>query len=209
MAGSGTPAQAGLRGGPHVGCIGVARSLGGAILVAGNHDLAVATGQGLEHFNATAADAARAHSTWLSAEERDLLAGLPLRRSEGGATLVHGSLVDPVWEYVWDSRSAYRSLAEAPTDLSCNGHTHIPALFTLRGDDAVAGAYGRGTLALEGRVLVNPGSVGLGNFDLRQDEIEIAADHRDHNATPKRIRVDWHGENDAPMQQVMVSLNAA
>lgn len=132
----------------------------GAILVAGNHDLAIATGQGLEHFNATAAEAARAHTTWLSAEERDLLAGLPLRRSEGGATLVHGSLVDPVWEYVWDSRSAYRSLAEAPTDLSCNGHTHIPALFTLRGDDAVAGAYGRGTLALEGRVLVNPGSVG-------------------------------------------------
>src|SRR5439155_18203200 len=50
----------------------------GATLVAGNHDRAVATGEGLELFNPVAAAAARVHRGWLSPEERDLLGGLPL-----------------------------------------------------------------------------------------------------------------------------------
>src|SRR6195256_1932474 len=50
----------------------------GAVLVQGNHDRAVATGEGLDWFHERAADAARLHTTWLSAEERDFLGGLPL-----------------------------------------------------------------------------------------------------------------------------------
>lgn len=130
-----------------------------AVMVAGNHDLAVATGQGLELFNPIAASAAAIHRTWLSAEDRDFLAALPTVEHSGGATIVHGSLRDPVWEYVWDTRSAHASLAQAETELSCNGHTHVPAVFELIGSE-VSGTVGRGTVSLRGRALVNPGSVG-------------------------------------------------
>jgi len=130
-----------------------------AVVVAGNHDLAVATGKGLEVFNPVASSAAQTHRKWLSAEDRDYLAALPTVARAGGATLVHGSLRDPVWEYVWDARSAHASLVLSETSLSCNGHTHVPAVFQL--DDAdVTSTLGRGTVELRGRSLVNPGSVG-------------------------------------------------
>lgn len=130
-----------------------------ALLVAGNHDLAVATGEGLAAFNPVAAAAARLHREWLSEEDRAMLAVLPEVARADGVTLVHGSLRDPLWEYVWDTRSAYASLELAETELSCNGHTHVPAVFSLAGD-RVRSTLGRGTVALHGRVLVNPGSVG-------------------------------------------------
>ena len=55
-----------------------------ALVVAGNHDLAVATGQGLEVFNPVAASAAQMHRDWLSAEDRDYLAALPTVARAGG-----------------------------------------------------------------------------------------------------------------------------
>lgn len=131
----------------------------GALMVAGNHDLAVATGAGLEAFNAIAATAATTHRGWLSPAERDFLASLPTIAQAAGATIVHGSLRDPIWEYVWDARTAYASLSAAATELSCNGHTHVPAVFQLDGDH-VTSTLGRGAVALRGRALVNPGSVG-------------------------------------------------
>lgn len=131
----------------------------GALLVAGNHDRAVATGEGLEVFNPIAAEAARLHRAWLTAEERDMLGALATVEQPNGVTLVHGSLVDPLWEYVWDTETARASLVSAETELSCNGHTHVPAVFSLDGD-RVTGTPGRGLVRLTGRVLVNPGSVG-------------------------------------------------
>lgn len=131
----------------------------GALLVAGNHDHAVGTGHGLEAFNPVAAEAARMHRAWLTGEERDLLASLPTLRCPDGVTLVHGSLRDPLWEYVWDVRTAHASLALAETELSCNGHTHVPAVFTLDGGRTTS-TLGRGLVRLHRRVLVNPGSVG-------------------------------------------------
>ena len=115
----------------------------GALMVAGNHDRAVATGEGVEMFNAYAAAAVKAHRTWLSAEERDRLAALPLTLESDGFTLVHGSLRDPVWEYVMTQGQAAATLGLAKTAHCCNGHTHVPRIFRV-GD----------------RALVNPGSVG-------------------------------------------------
>lgn len=117
----------------------------GAILVAGNHDRAVATGEGLELFNPYARAAAEQHRSWLSAEDRDLLAALPLTaRPAEGYALCHGSPRDPLWEYVFDARIATAAMRATTADRCCVGHTHVPATF-------VTGA---------GRVMVNPGSVG-------------------------------------------------
>lgn len=133
----------------------------GASLVAGNHDRAVATGRGLEQFNRLAAEAAAAHHAWLSAEERDALGSLPLVLERGGFTLVHGSLREPLWEYVLDGSAARATLALATSPHCCNGHTHVPALFRLGagGLELIRPAEGA-VVPLGGRSLVNPGSVG-------------------------------------------------
>ena len=169
----------------------------GALLVAGNHDLAVATGHGLEAFNTVAAAAARLHRAWLSAEERDELASLPTIARPDGVTLVHGSLRDPMWEYVWNAGIAHASLEIAETELSCNGHTHVPAVFTLEGD-RVTSTLGRGVVTLQGRVLVNPGSVGQPRdrdpraawavLDTEARTVEFMRTSYDVSETQRRIR---------------------
>lgn len=151
----------------------------GAVLVAGNHDLAVATGAGLDLFNPHAAAAARLHRAWLSSEERDALGSLPLTARSDGFTLCHGSLRDPLWEYVVSGVQARATLDLATTSHCCHGHTHVPAVFRSSAADATrsaAEAYGLlaaqprvathvtitpdQPMPLDGRLLVNPGSVG-------------------------------------------------
>lgn len=133
----------------------------GAVLVAGNHDRAVATGEGVRAFNGIAAAAVKAHRGWLSAEERDALAALPLVHRAEGFTLVHGSVRDPLWEYVLDGGAALASLRLAETDHCCNGHTHLPAVFRLEGERLALARPAHGeAVPLSGRVMANPGSVG-------------------------------------------------
>jgi putative phosphoesterase len=116
----------------------------GATLVAGNHDRAVGTGEGLELFNVAARTAAELHRSWLDAADRDFLAALPLTLEVAGYALCHGSPRDPLWEYVFDSRTAAFAMADTPATRCCVGHTHVPATFRT-GD---------------GKVMINPGSVG-------------------------------------------------
>ena len=131
-----------------------------ATLVAGNHDRAVATGENLELFNPPAALAAKMHQRWLSAAERDMLAALPRTLETSDVTLCHGSLRDPLWEYVTNPRSAAASLALAKTSHCCAGHTHVPSLFRA-GTEQQPGRVGYDTpYLLAPRAFLNPGSVG-------------------------------------------------
>lgn len=133
----------------------------GAVLIQGNHDRAVATGEGLDWFHDRAAVAARMHAEWLSAEERDFLGGLPLTRTIDRFTLCHGSIRDPLWEYVTSASAAAASLAEAATPFACNGHTHVPALY-VEDDEGVRVTPADTAVAhaLAPRAMLNPGSVG-------------------------------------------------
>ena len=117
----------------------------GALIVTGNHDRAVATGEGLELFNPMARTAAESHRSWLSAEERDLLASLPLTIAPAeGFEICHGSPRDPLWEYVFDAPTAAAAMTATAASRCCVGHTHVPARF-VTGD---------------GKLMINPGSVG-------------------------------------------------
>ena len=132
-----------------------------ALLVQGNHDRAVATGEGLEFFHDRAAAAALLHQQWLSSADRDALEALPPVAKVDRFTLCHGSLRDPLWEYVTTTRAASATLELAETDHCCNGHTHVPAFFHLAADGTKATHVVEGTVyRLEERSLVNAGSVG-------------------------------------------------
>lgn len=167
-------------------------------MVAGNHDLAVATGQGLAAFNPHAREAARLHREWLSAAERDDLAVLPLTVEQDAFSLCHGSLRDPVWEYVFTAAQADASIGISPTPHVCNGHTHVPAIY--RKDARVAQVpfrEGR-PVKLTGRMLVNPGSVGQPRdgdpraayalLDVDGGTIELRRSSYDVNEVQRRIR---------------------
>ena len=131
-----------------------------ATLVAGNHDRAVATGEDLDMFNPPAAVAARMHERWLSAAERDLLAALPRTLETSDVTLCHGSLRDPLWEYVTNPRNAAASLAIAKTAHCCAGHTHVPSLFRAGNEQQPGRVEYDAPYPLAPRAFINPGSVG-------------------------------------------------
>jgi diadenosine tetraphosphatase ApaH/serine/threonine PP2A family protein phosphatase len=132
-----------------------------AVVIAGNHDRAVATGEDIELFNPPAAVAARIHQGWLSAAERDALAALPRTLETNDVTLCHGSLRDPLWEYVTNPKSAAASLVLAKTSHCCAGHTHMPALFRATPNRERPGRVRYETpYQLAPRAFFNPGSVG-------------------------------------------------
>jgi diadenosine tetraphosphatase ApaH/serine/threonine PP2A family protein phosphatase len=103
----------------------------GAIVVRGNHDEAVASGD-----TATMDPAAARAAAWTRARltegQRRFLGALPLLVRSDGATFVHGSADAPEeWAYVTDAFLAARSIVAAATPWVFSGHVHAQALYHL------------------------------------------------------------------------------
>ncbi len=134
----------------------------GAIGVRGNHDAAACGGNEIDWFN----NDARAAMEWtrrqISATTLDWLRALPERREAEDFTLVHGSPLDPTWEYITTTAAARANLDAVSTTHGLNGHTHVPIAFGLAGDRMeTTAAIGDPGMELDGRrLLLNPGSVG-------------------------------------------------
>lgn len=136
-----------LRGHPHVA-------------IAGNHDLAALDVRLTADFNPYAAAAARWTGEQLSADSADWIRGLPqVTVTEDEFTLTHGSLVDPIWEYLVSTEAASAHLKLQRTPYGLVGHSHLPLLFV--DGDAPDAHFEDGTIALDGtRFVANPGSTG-------------------------------------------------
>jgi diadenosine tetraphosphatase ApaH/serine/threonine PP2A family protein phosphatase len=78
----------------------------------------------------------------------------------GSATIVHASLRDPIMEYVVRQEIAEENLRLLATPLLFHGHTHIPALWSLRDDSVRETQIGAAAIPLRSGSLVNAGSVG-------------------------------------------------
>ena len=130
--------------------------------VAGNHDHAAIGKLGVEEFNSYAADAALWTGTQLEQPHTGFLAGLPLSLRQGEFTLVHGSLREPLWEYVVNSYAALDTFARMDTRYCLVGHSHIPFICGESGDTAAFSPFEEGqplSLGVQ-RLIVNPGGVG-------------------------------------------------
>jgi predicted phosphodiesterase len=130
--------------------------------VAGNHDLAALGQVNLGDFRPDAAVAARWTGEQLTPSERAYLDGLPQSLTEGDFTLVHGSLNDPIWEYLVseDVASAHFEVQMSPYCFV--GHSHLPLLF-LEGDLGTKGKIltaGDSVRLAEPRWVANPGGAG-------------------------------------------------
>jgi diadenosine tetraphosphatase ApaH/serine/threonine PP2A family protein phosphatase len=99
------------------------------VVIAGNHDRAVAGVLGVEQFN----DSAQVTADWTRSQlsERQLryLTDLRERQVLGECTLVHGSPRNPVWEYLTSPAGATASFPCYATRFCLVGHTHVPMIF--------------------------------------------------------------------------------
>ena len=112
-----------------------------AICLGGNHDLVVAGVLDIDQFTAEAGVAARWTRSVLTPEELDFLRSLSAKGERAGISLYHGSIRDPVWEYVLTADVALASLEAQPTDLALVGHSHVQPALAL--GEAPRGRQGR------------------------------------------------------------------
>jgi predicted phosphodiesterase len=130
-----------------------------AVCLAGNHDLGVLGALDLGLFSDDAAAAALWTRAVLSEGARIYLAALEPSATRDGIALYHGSPRDPVWEYVLSYEAACDAIDESASDVTIVGHSHVP--FAIGQGDLVGGHASDGTeVDLDGRWLLNPGSVG-------------------------------------------------
>ena len=132
-------------------------------MVKGNHEVAAIGEMSTANFNPTAGAAADWTARSLEPEIKEFLMSLPLVVERHGVTICHGTPRNPIWEYMFTSRTAELNLEHFQTLGCVHGHTHIPSIF---GRDA-SGTW-RVKQAIDGdevvladlRWFVNPGSVG-------------------------------------------------
>jgi diadenosine tetraphosphatase ApaH/serine/threonine PP2A family protein phosphatase len=133
-----------------------------AVSLGGNHDLVVAGTIDIDMFAHDARDAAEWSRTVLSAEQIGALGSRMPGGEREGVQMFHGSVRDPVWEYVVDPRTAALCLERQRRPLCLVGHSHIQLLWGYENGELVGGTVAAGaTLAYgDGSFIANPGSVG-------------------------------------------------
>jgi predicted phosphodiesterase len=160
-------------------CVSRVRAVG-ATTVAGNHDRAGTGMMDTEEFNPDAATAALWTQAQLPQGDAAFLNALPemayvssgrdpspkAGASEAEFTLVHGTLREPIWEYLHSHEAALAHLERQETPFSLVGHTHVPTL-AVQGQEFPHGCeiyyLEDGThfpLTRERKLVINPGGVG-------------------------------------------------
>lgn len=148
--------------GPEPGpCIEVLSELE-LLCVAGNHDYAALGLIDVENFNTYARQSALWTIDQLDADHKEFLEALPKVAKREPFSMAHGSLRDPLWEYLVNGYSALETFRRMTTPFCLVGHSHLPfvcaevdgmPLFRpLRDGDEVK--------LDKGRMIANPGSVG-------------------------------------------------
>lgn len=111
-----------------VACVDRLRPLlAGAVV--GNHDLAALDALDISDFNPFAQAAIVWTREQLTDSVRRYLSALPRRLTPDGWLAVHGSVRDPVEEYILDVHTARASFDAETFRLCVVGHTHVPAVF--------------------------------------------------------------------------------
>lgn len=135
-------------------------------MVAGNHDHAAVGLRSISDFNQDAKASAQWTAGQLSQDEVEFLSGLPLSTKAGSFTLVHGSLRDPLGEYLLDQDSALATFALLKTAGCLVGHSHIPFFCVGSSGKADFLDFGCGEpISVPGpenggNCIINPGGVG-------------------------------------------------
>lgn len=161
------------------------------VSVLGNHDVAVATGEGLGVLPQNGQEAARVHQRLLSDDQLEWLRSLPYTATAHDATFAHAAPLDPERWPRLSSFSQVRAQFDAfDTPICFVGHSHKPAV--------VSSSIGVLRVRPGHRFLVDVGSVGqprdrdarlsFALFDTEAFSVEIVRAHYDHAQTALRVR---------------------
>jgi diadenosine tetraphosphatase ApaH/serine/threonine PP2A family protein phosphatase len=131
------------------------------VIVAGNHDWAVAGTLSMEFFNEYAKAAIHWTRKQLEPDDIAWLRDLPIQADVDRKTmLVHSTVHDPAaFDYLLTSYDAHLSMRVLKKPLCFVGHSHIPITFMERGGLGFTFADTIDLTRVE-KVIVNPGSVG-------------------------------------------------
>lgn len=142
-------------------CIDKVRRLA-SIIIAGNHDWAVAGKFDIGYFNIYAKKAVLWTQQNITEEEKNFLSHLPLIYETQLFTLIHGTLIHPEdFGYVIDNVGAKENMQIQKTPFCFIGHSHIPEIYTITEEDLVLGEESKEIIAVkENKYLINVGSVG-------------------------------------------------
>lgn len=133
------------------------------VCVAGNHDMAAIGRVETTYFNAMAASAIEWTAGQLTSDQVQYLESLPETIQKGDFTLVHGSPMEPLWEYVISTGIAVRNFTYYTTTYCLVGHSHVSMAFMKDeevGCKPVQLTPGIGLALGESKMIINPGGVG-------------------------------------------------
>jgi len=115
------------------GVIDRVRALSAATVIRGNHDKVSAGIGGIDAFNPVARSAIEWTAATLTEDNRDWLAALPQGpvRVDDLTEICHGTPHDED-QYVFDRGDAVQALHSAQRPLCLYGHTHVPAVYSVK-----------------------------------------------------------------------------
>ena len=172
-------------------------------IVAGNHDFAAVGKRTTADFNYAAKESAQWTNGQLASGATKFIEDLPLSAIEGTFTLVHGTLRDPLSEYLLDEDSAAAHLALMETSHCLVGHSHLPFICSENGGQGEPVEFLEFTEDQpfplpENRCIFNPGGVGQPRdrdtrssyavFDSQKGEIVRQRVAYDIDATQEKMR---------------------
>jgi predicted phosphodiesterase len=144
-------------------CIDRVRHLPELVCILGNHDAAALGRIDLNAFNYEAQVSVDWTQANLTNDSLRFLYDLPQLVIMDQVTLTHGSPRNPIWEYLLDLQTVARNFEFFSTQLCFVGHTHLPIVFhtsdgveDLEWEVAPPGEIYK----IQGRTIINPGSVG-------------------------------------------------
>lgn len=130
----------------------------------GNHDMAAIGSIPFDAFNGDARRTLEYHEKLLTAANMEFLRSLQsMLMVREGASLVHGSPRDSVWEYILNTLSARLNFDHFTTEWCMVGHSHLQCMFRLnvQTDRVSLESIRPGeAVKLKPRLIMNPGSVG-------------------------------------------------
>lgn len=184
-------------------CLSITRQTAN-ICIAGNHDWAAVGKINTSDFNPDAVAANQWTVQQLSDEDMEYLSNLPPFIEKGDFTLAHGSPREPIREYLLSAGATRQNLAYFKTQFCLVGHSHQPVVFNCDETEDSSARYFMpdGPVATsEGRLIINPGSVGQprdGNpnaayaiFDSKQQLIRLYRVPYDIRSTQEKMQA--HG----------------
>ena len=173
-----------------VACLGRLREFD-LMAVAGNHDFAAAGVIDAADFNGAAFTAIRWTAEQISKEEATFLSGLPVVCQEPPFTMVHGTLRDPIVEYLLHPSQAVVTFNLLTTKFCLVGHSHYPFICRENGGIPMFLPMPEGQAVPLGdeRCIINPGSVGQPR-DRDPRASYVVYDGADHVIEHRRVEYD-------------------